>query len=57
MRHWRIACFCCHALKSSARKSESLTDLCLAGPTASNGTRLATLHAGTKHAAVEVITH
>ena len=37
--------------KSSARKREALTDLCLADPTARKGTKLATLNAGTERAA------
>ena len=43
------------ALKSSARKSEELTDLYLAELASSKGMKLATFDTGIKHAAVEVI--
>ena len=43
------------ALKSSARKSEELTDLYLADLAASKGMKFATFDTGIKHAAVEVI--
>jgi hypothetical protein len=56
MRQPGIACSGDHAIKSSARKSEALTVLYLADPTASKAMKLATLDAGTKHATVEVIT-
>jgi predicted nucleic acid-binding protein len=44
------------ALKSSAKKSEEITDLYLAELAASKGMKFATLDAGIKHPAVEVIT-
>jgi hypothetical protein len=56
MRHWPVARFGNHALKSSARKSEALSDPCLADPTAGKGMKPATGDAGIKHATVEVIT-
>jgi hypothetical protein len=56
MRQPGIACSGDHALKSSARKSEALADLYLGDPTASKGVRFATLNAGIRHPAVEVIT-
>ncbi len=43
------------ALKSSARKSEELTDFYLADLALSQGMKLATFDTGIKHAAVEVI--
>ncbi len=43
------------ALKSSARKSEELTDLYLAELASSKGMKLATFGTAIKHAAVEVI--
>ena len=43
------------ALKSSARKSEELTDLYLAELALGKGMKLATFDTGIKHAAVEVI--
>jgi hypothetical protein len=56
MRHQPVACFGNHALETSARKGEALTELYRADPTASNGMELATLDAGLKHTAVEVRT-
>jgi hypothetical protein len=55
MQHWRVACSGNPALKPSARKREALTNLYVADPTASKSMKLATLDAGIKHAAVEVI--
>jgi hypothetical protein len=43
-------------LKSSARKSEALADLCLADPTASKGMKPATLDSSIKHPAAEATT-
>lgn len=56
MRDWRVACFGNHALKSSARKNEEITDLYRADLTASTGMKLPTLDPGVIPAAAQVIT-